>query len=893
MGAETYSLSEPEVIRPVEPVPELSVDTSTPEPVPEAVITQAVEPEPIQKSVPEPEAEIANADGSIISLELTLEEDNAPSAPQRSAAPEPVPEINTPERDTVREIDEKTTSDIAPGLGPEFLILDAPEITGEAAIPSVTVPSGAETDEIGEAHTEPVPESSAAADEGTAALADIALRFGPEFLVFDEESGTGAALPARTAAADPEREPAALMALISTPEEETLPAVDAALPARVEAADPEPEPGALREIDEEPVALSDMALIPAPEEEAVDTALDSVSERSAPAVVPEVAVNLVRLPESLPEPEPLPDVQRSPFSLTAKLISAATILLVLSLASLVAMSLVSLGSAARAMTEEAGDSANRRAAVAVEMALRTAHADTAAFLALSSILPAEERAQMASFFFEQNPHISFVAVYRNLASERSFLSPSFSPSLVSSFIEANGDAIARAEAGETLLLNVDAAFGFPALAFFYQWEPGRAAVVILAPETVTQSMGEDGGESVSFLLDTDVQAGNGTDFRRHPLVQAALVQGESAEQRFHAHYTAADGSAYFGTLRKLGIAGTMVITETPDEGMRFNFWLVLGVVLGVSIAGMALFSKTLSDPLKDLIAATGALESGDYSLNNLVNKNRDETGVLTQSVLAMSRTLAPFAYLTNKTLARLARSGTLPLGGADRAATILSVHIRSFNELTRHLKANEMAEFITAYREQLTQAVIATGGAVDRFWGDTMIASWGVLASTGSPEQDAANCVSAALLMRAILHSFNYDRGGRRKPLIKIACGIDSGIVVAGHIESKEQAAWTVVGEAVAGAERSGTLNEVLGTETLLTEATAALCGSAFITEEMPSTAGRRLFALVNYPSDAESGAQSPLEIALQVPDTLPGTIRQCIGPAGPPNLAALRRLLR
>jgi adenylate cyclase len=168
-----------------------------------------------------------------------------------------------------------------------------------------------------------------------------------------------------------------------------------------------------------------------------------------------------------------------------------------------------------------------------------------------------------------------------------------------------------------------------------------------------------------------------------------------------------------------------------------------------------------------------------------------------------------------------------------------------------------------------------TGGVVDKFIGDAVMAVWGAPLSAGSPAQDAFNCVKAALMMRTALYQFNQGRGGDKKPRIRIGCGINTGDVVAGQIGSNRRREYTVIGDAVNLASRTEALNKPLGTDILITENTCALIGKYLITEEMPAITVKgkekpvRMFAVVNFRKGTE---QEPAR--------------------GPQTLAEVRRLL-
>jgi adenylate cyclase len=171
---------------------------------------------------------------------------------------------------------------------------------------------------------------------------------------------------------------------------------------------------------------------------------------------------------------------------------------------------------------------------------------------------------------------------------------------------------------------------------------------------------------------------------------------------------------------------------------------------------------------------------------------------------------------------------------------------------------------------RMVGCVNKTGGVVDKFIGDSIMAVWGAPVSAGSPAKDALNCVRAALMMRASLWEFNKDRGGDKKPLIKIGCGLNTGYVLAGQIGSSERMEYTVIGDTVNLASRTEALNKPLHTDILITENTWNLIKDYLICEEMPpvrvkgKTKPVRMFAVINLADNngAKNAAKRPQTLA-------------------------------
>ncbi|MDR2211594.1 MAG: adenylate/guanylate cyclase domain-containing protein, partial [Spirochaetaceae bacterium] len=222
--------------------------------------------------------------------------------------------------------------------------------------------------------------------------------------------------------------------------------------------------------------------------------------------------------------------------------------------------------------------------------------------------------------------------------------------------------------------------------------------------------------------------------------------------------------------------------------------------------------------------------------------------------------------------------GELALGGETKRVTVFFSDIRSFTAISEKLTPAEVVEFLNDYMTRMVDCVDKTGGVVDKFIGDAVMAVWGAPVSTGSPARDAFNCVKAGLMMRSALLHFNRGRGGDKQPRIRIGCGINTGDVVAGQIGSSRRMEYTVIGDAVNLASRTEALNKPLGTDILITENTYALIGKQLITEEMPpiTVKGKetpvRMFAVVNF---------RPTQDFVPKPSTLP-ELRRLLGIPAP-----------
>ncbi|OHD70272.1 MAG: hypothetical protein A2W19_07225 [Spirochaetes bacterium RBG_16_49_21] len=308
-------------------------------------------------------------------------------------------------------------------------------------------------------------------------------------------------------------------------------------------------------------------------------------------------------------------------------------------------------------------------------------------------------------------------------------------------------------------------------------------------------------------------------------------------------YRDADGSYRLGSFKKIGFSGLGVIATVSEEKafaavykiQRQNI-LIMIIVLTLAIVIVYFFSKTITTPIIRLFRATREIEEGRFRVD-ITPASEDEIGELTRSFVAMGLGLEErekmkeaFGKFVNKEIAEQVLKGGVKLGGERKTATIFFSDIRSFTAISEKLEPEEVVEFLNQYMTRMVNCVNMTRGVVDKFIGDAIMAVWGAPVSYGN---DTENAVNGALMMRNELMGFNKGRGGVKKPIIRIGCGINTGPVLAGQIGSEERMEYTVIGDTVNLASRIEQLNKPFGTDILISEETCHLIKGIYRVEPM------------------------------------------------------------
>lgn len=177
------------------------------------------------------------------------------------------------------------------------------------------------------------------------------------------------------------------------------------------------------------------------------------------------------------------------------------------------------------------------------------------------------------------------------------------------------------------------------------------------------------------------------------------------------------------------------------------------------------------------------------------------------------------------------------ISGQEVFVTVLFTDMRNFSTGAEAQQPGETLNWLNEYLGAIASVVLEHGGMVDKYIGDAVMAVFGVpIPHISEVERlkDAQNAVSAAIAIAQKLTDLNKTWMQRGLPPTVTGIGINTGVVIAGSLGSKERLEYSVIGDVVNIAARLESLNkEVDGGEyhILISEQTLECLQNRFVTE--------------------------------------------------------------
>ena len=594
---------------------------------------------------------------------------------------------------------------------------------------------------------------------------------------------------------------------------------------------------------------------------------------------------------SLSHSEPVKN-QKVRFSIGAKLITIISLVVVISLIGVTTLVSYFVSADTRVSAEENNLTINTRTSGECESRISLVTSAVRYFASsLEGVEDLVEISEASNSFFENYSDIGSV-VYpeknRIFYNNKFFALHEVSESNVMAYVSAFQKTIDQSKSGVVHLENASQVFGAPVIAIFHcvvnhnnEIEP---VVTFFDSEKLADSFSSGTVNSSYFLNQNgDVLVHSdydfvmkGKNFSKDPLLEKIIENGSASAQFYVLN---SENKQVIVAWKKISSSENIVITtvelDVVLEGIRAttrrNIYLTVAI-LSVVIIIVWFFSRSLSVPLRLLADVANEINNANFNtelFDQLKVKSHDEVSVLVSSTKNERQILNTITKLTNIGVVRSVIRKEVDFDPHLKDITIFFSDIRGFTAISDGFNSRYGKEsgakiigFLNDYMSRMVQCITITGGVVDKFEGDAIMACWGVLRNDNlafedlpdddveklarkyehdlHKKQDALSAILATVAMRYSLRKYNKDAllftqeneglpNSTYKPQIKIGCGLNSGRATVGFMGSWEKMEFTSIGDPVNLASRTESSNKPCGTDILITQDTYDLLKYDFI----------------------------------------------------------------
>lgn len=272
--------------------------------------------------------------------------------------------------------------------------------------------------------------------------------------------------------------------------------------------------------------------------------------------------------------------------------------------------------------------------------------------------------------------------------------------------------------------------------------------------------------------------------------------------------------------------------EVNLQQLRDRLFQFSVAIIFLSLLAVILLARGFTRPILTLASRVKMIELGDYKAGAALPAGgvNDELAQLDASVTAMAKGLAErenmrdlLGKVVSPQIAAELLGSRIELGGEERVVTVLFADIRGFTTLSEQQTPSQTLNMLNLCFEQICTAIEASGGVVDKFTGDA------VMALFGAPVTHADDALRAGQALLAIEAAVQRLQRDPRLPAtgLSIGLGIHTGLVVAGNMGSQNRLNYTVIGDAVNLAARLESLTRLYGVSNLVSEEFVAAMGES------------------------------------------------------------------
>ena len=170
---------------------------------------------------------------------------------------------------------------------------------------------------------------------------------------------------------------------------------------------------------------------------------------------------------------------------------------------------------------------------------------------------------------------------------------------------------------------------------------------------------------------------------------------------------------------------------------------------------------------------------------------------------------------------RIGRRGDEIMAGTGEArdVAILNLDLRGFTRMSTRLKPQEVMAILADYQSAMVPIIQREGGAIDKFLGDGIMATFGAVQRQADYAARACRALEAAMAVSADWAGRQQEMG---RPALSVNGAVASGRVVVGAVGDESRLEFTVIGDAVNLSAKLEKHNKAIGTRAIVAADTYA-----------------------------------------------------------------------
>ena len=259
-----------------------------------------------------------------------------------------------------------------------------------------------------------------------------------------------------------------------------------------------------------------------------------------------------------------------------------------------------------------------------------------------------------------------------------------------------------------------------------------------------------------------------------------------------------------------------------QRGVLIAFAAALAALLLVGGIALAMVRRDLAK----IVAATARMRAFDFAPVADRSAFRDVDDAMAGLERAKTVVRALGKYVPMDLVRRLYADNKEPaLGGELLDVSILFTDIEGFTSLAERLPVGELALHLGAYLEAMTDAIERTGGTIDKYIGDAVMAVWN--APSRVPDHASAACSATLACLRATEALYASPAWAGLPPLVT-RFGLHRDRVLVGHFGAPTRLSYTALGDGVNLAARLEPLCKQYGVHVLVSEDIVAQAKAAY-----------------------------------------------------------------